>query len=50
MQMSHVGMRISQSDWSRFIEHLRHTLARFNLADTEVLSFVDRTRTEIVES
>ena len=50
MQTNHVRMRISQSDWSRSIEHLRHTLARFNLADTEVLSFVDRTRTEIVES
>ena len=52
MTLSHQGMRISESDWKRFIDHLRMTLAHFNLAAAEtqdVLGFIESTKTEIVE-
>ena len=52
MELTHRGMRISESDWSRFIGHLEATLAHFNLADAEkndVLGFIATTKSEIVE-
>ncbi len=52
MELAHRGMRISESDWTRFINHLEDTLAAFNLAAAEtkeVLDFVASTKSEIVE-
>lgn len=53
MKTSHTGMRISESDWTRFLGHLRATLAKFAVpaAETsEVLAFVESTKAEIVEA
>lgn len=53
MQLAHQGMRISESDWERFIGHLNDTLDSFNLADAEksdVLGFIESTKAEIVEA
>jgi len=53
MSTTHVGMRISEADWDRFIEHVRNTLAHFDLPETEtndVQSFIDSTKSEIVEA
>lgn len=53
MPLVHQGMRISESDWERFIGHLNDTLDSFNLADAEksdVLSFIESTKAEIVEA
>ena len=53
MRVTHVGMSISDSDWLRFMEHVRQTLDHFELPEeeaSEVLSFIESTRTEIVES
>lgn len=53
MATSHRGMRISESDWERFIGYVNDTLAHFELADAEkndVLGFIDSTRAEIVEA
>jgi len=53
MSMTHVGMRISDTDWLNFMEHVRQTLTHFNLPDqetSEVLMFIESTRAEIVES
>ncbi len=53
MTTTHRGMRISESDWSRFIGHLEATLDHFNLPATErgeVLAFIQSTKAEIVES
>ena len=52
MKLSHRGMRISQSDWKRFLDHLNATLDHFQLAAAEkheVLAFVESTKSEIVE-
>ena len=52
MTVAHRGMRISESDWQRFIAHLRSTLDHFDLPDAErddVLAFVESTKAEIVE-
>jgi hemoglobin len=51
MLATHRGMRISESDWSIFIGHVRDTLAEFAVPDTEtdqVLGFVESTKSEIV--
>lgn len=53
MATSHRGMRISASDWSIFLGHLNATLDHFQLPArerSEVLAFIDSTRTEIVEA
>ena len=53
MTIAHKGMRISESDWQRFLGHLRKTLDHFGLADSEkndVLGFIESTKSEIVES
>ena len=52
MALTHRGMRISASDWDRFIGHVGDTLDAFDLADPErsdVVSFIQSTREEIVE-
>lgn len=52
MTTSHRGMRISESDWSVFIAHVKDTLAEFEvpLRETnDVISFVESTKSEIVE-
>ena len=52
MAISHRGMRISQQDWTIFMEHVRETLAHFNLPEKEtadVVAFVESTKSEIVE-
>ncbi len=53
MTLAHKGMRISESDWERFIGHLNETLASFELGDAEksdVLGFIQSTKDEIVEA
>lgn len=53
MQLAHVGMRISASDWDRFMGHVRDTLTHFELPAAEmqdVVSFIESTRDEIVEA
>lgn len=52
MTLAHRGMRISSSDWQRFVEHLEQTLASFELPDsevTDVMTFIASTKNEIVE-
>ncbi|MBM80902.1 MAG: group 1 truncated hemoglobin [Planctomycetaceae bacterium] len=53
MTLAHKGMRISESDWSRFLGHLNNTLDHFNLGEAErndVLGFIESTKSEIVEA
>ena len=53
MPTSHKGMGISASDWQIFIEHVRATLAGFQVPQQEqddVLAFIDSTRDGIVET
>ena len=52
MVLSHRGMKISERDWTAFIGHLNATLDVFNLPPaerTDVVNFIQSTRTEIVE-
>jgi len=52
MATSHKGMRISESDWSIFMGHVKDTLAEFEVPEKEtadVLGFVKSTKSEIVE-
>ena len=52
MTLSHRGMRISESDWQRFLGHLVDTLEHFAVGEPEkqeVLKFIDSTKQEIVE-
>lgn len=52
MATSHKGMRISESDWSIFMGHVKDTLAEFEVLEKEtadVLGFVESTKSEIVE-
>ncbi len=53
MKPTHAGMRISETDWQRFIGHVNETLDHFELGSAErndVLSFIESTKTEIVEA
>lgn len=53
MQVSHEGMRISQSDWDIFIGHVEATLAEFSVPGREtdeVLGFIQSVKDEIVEA
>ncbi len=53
MAMAHRGMKISESDWSRFIDHVTATLDAFDVPDperSELLTFIQSTKTEIVEA
>ena len=52
MEISHEGMRISESDWSAFIGHLNDTLAGFKLPQHEhddVVAFIQTTKADITE-
>jgi hemoglobin len=52
MKTSHRGMRISERDWSAFLQHLDATLDRFQLPGRErdeVVGFVRSTKADIVE-
>jgi hemoglobin len=51
MATSHKGMGISESDWQIFIGHVNATLDKFSVRaqeKTEVLAFIDSTKTDIV--
>ena len=53
MRLTHKGMKINENDWSVFINHVKATLAKFKVPErerTEVLSFVDSTKSDIVEN
>jgi len=53
MKLSHVGMKISDADWTAFIGHLGATLDKFTLPEAErndVLGFIDSTHADIVET
>ncbi|MGB0909838.1 MAG: group I truncated hemoglobin [Nitrospirales bacterium] len=53
MKLTHVGMRISLSDWDIFIGHLKVILAKFQVPEREqmdVLVFIEGTKADIVES
>src|SRR5262249_14054334 len=52
MKLSHYGMRISESDWSTFLNHAAETLAKFKVGPNEqrdVVAFVQGLKKEIVE-
>ena len=49
---AHLGMRISESDWSAFLGHAAATLAKFRVPEAEqreVVTFVQSLKKEIVE-
>ncbi|TCO80787.1 hemoglobin [Plasticicumulans lactativorans] len=53
MKLTHRGMRISESDWSAFLTHLRATLEAFQVPAAErdeVIAFVQSTKADIVEA
>ena len=53
MKISHQGMKISESDWSRFLGHLKATLQAFQVPQAErdeVVAFVQSTKPDIVEA
>ena len=52
MKVSHIEMRISESDWRIMMKHLDATLDKFQLADRErndVIAFIESTKADIVE-
>jgi len=52
MTLAHRGMRISESDWSTFLNHAAATLAKFQVPANEqrdVVAFVQSLKKEIVE-
>lgn len=52
MKVSHIEMRISESDWQIMMKHLDATLDKFELADRErndVIAFIESTKADIVE-
>jgi hemoglobin len=53
MKISHKGMKISESDWTRFLGHLNATLDAFKVPQAErddVVAFVQSTKRDIVEA
>ena len=53
MKLSHIGMGISESDWTIFLKHADATLKAFNVPKAEydeVVAFVLSTKADIVES
>jgi len=53
MALSHIGMGISESDWTAFIGHLEATLDSFEVPATEreqVLGFIQSTKSDIVDA
>jgi hemoglobin len=52
MALAHRGMRISESDWSTFLNHAAATLATFKVGANEqrdVVAFVQSLKKDIVE-
>lgn len=52
MKTTHLGMRISESDWSVFITHIKATLNHFELPPQEhdeVVSLIESAKDETVE-
>ena len=52
MELTHTGMRISESDWSLFLSHAAATLAKFHVPQaeqSEVVAFVQSLKKEIAE-
>jgi hemoglobin len=52
MKLTHIGMRISISDWELFLGHPTATLEKFNVPERErheVFAFVESTKADIVE-
>jgi hemoglobin len=52
MKTSHVGMKISESDWTAFLGHLHATLDGFQVPKAEhddVVAFIQTTKSDIVE-
>ena len=53
MLTSHRGMGVTESDWQIFIDHIKATLADFQVPQREqddVLAFIDSTRADIVDA
>ena len=53
MKTLHIGMRISESDWSALLGHLNATLEAFQVPQAErddVVAFVQSTKLDIVEA
>jgi hemoglobin len=53
MKLSHQGMRISESDWTIFLNHADATLKKFNVPKAEydeVVAFVQSTKADILEA
>jgi hemoglobin len=52
MALAHRGMRVSESDWSTFLNHAAATLAKFKVGVNEqrdVVAFVQSLKKDIVE-
>lgn len=52
MKTTHIGMKISESDWSAFLGHLNATLEAFQVPHAErdeVITFIQSTKRDIVE-
>ncbi len=52
MKTLHVGMKLSESDWSALLEHLNATLEAFQVPQAErddVVAFIQSTKADIVE-
>lgn len=53
MKLTHVGMAISESDWSAFMGHVNATLDSFKVPQPEhddVVAFIQSTKADIVEA
>ena len=53
MKVSHVGMKISESDWDVFMQHAGATMAALQVPDRErddVVTFVLSIKNDIVEA
>ena len=53
MKTSHKGMKISESNWAAFLEHLHATLQMFKVPQAErddLVAFVQSTKMDMVEA
>jgi hemoglobin len=53
MKTTHVGMKVSESDWAAMVGHLTATLDAFKVPQAErneVLAFIQSTKADIVEA
>ena len=52
MKLTHIGMRISESDWNILMTHINATLDKFKLPRRErqeVIAFIESTKADMVE-